>query len=276
MWITYHGYGIDSFFFFFFKYTGPFALSGSSMPETLHPPPGQGQAKAARQCCCRAPDVFRPPLTADTGGGCSRWGHMSSSSLGGGWRGQEEAGSLNSPTTPKPRSPGIAPAGAGRGSPSLEHRSHDRWRRLAGEGSPSRDHQGHEGCQGGEKEQVKVPGKDEAPRWLCPLVPCTNTPPRSLGGGPMPVSTPLSHLPAPPAEPQPALEDPANLTPFHTEPLRVHPQAPPPLPAPVPPSPAGCSPPSSYCSSVGTSLGSLQQRENRQPPRKSGTRDRPH
>lgn len=145
---------LTAFFFFFFKYTGPFALSGSSMPETLHPPPGQGQAKAARQCCCRAPDVFRPPLTADTGGGCSRWGHMSSSSLGGGWRGQEEAGSLNSPTTPKPRSPGIAPAGAGRGSPSLEHRSHDRWRRLAGEGSPSRDHQGHEVCQGGEKEQL--------------------------------------------------------------------------------------------------------------------------
>lgn len=158
----------------------------------------------------------------------------------------------------------------------MEHRSHDQWRRFAGEGSPSRDHQGHEGCQGGEKEQVKVPGKDEAPRWLCPLVPCTNTPPRSLGRGPMPVSTPLSHHPAPPAEPQPALEDPANLTPFHTEPLRVHPQTPPPLPAPAPPSPAGCSPPSSYYSSVGTSLGSLQQRESQQPPRKSGTRDRPH
>jgi len=140
MWITYHGYGIDNFFFFFLNTLGLLLHKDPAHPRPFTSPQDKAKAKATQQCCRgprpfpAAPDSSRrrrrtqplgpsalpnPPLPVRAAHGLLGVGV----SLGGGWQGQEEAGSLSSTPTPRPCSPSLSPAGPGRGSPSSAHGS---------------------------------------------------------------------------------------------------------------------------------------------------------
>lgn len=244
MWITYHGYGINSFFFFFFYTLGLLLHKDPAHPRPFTSP--QDKVKAACNAT-EAPDLHWSLATADARGGCSPWGHQPCLSLlfpGGGpaacWgspsvldgRAKRRLGACAHRPPPGPEAPASLQQGQGEavqaqhvgaGSPNRS--------RLVGVGSPSKDHQGH-GVPGARKSKYRFRVRVKHHGGCVPL----SSAPRDHPGAPRrkvqapchvtsPVTAPssLSDPARPlPAEPQPSPEAPAHLTPRHTEPAHIH------------------------------------------------------
>lgn len=164
MWITYHGYGINSFFFFF-NTPGLLLHKDPAHPRPFTSP--QDKAKAAYNAT-EAPDLHSSLPTADAEGGCSPWGHQPCPSLffPGGvtvacWgspsvldgRAKRRPGACAHRPSPGPAAPASLQQGQGEAvlAQHMGAGSPDRLR-PAGVGSPSKDHQGH-GAPGARKSK---------------------------------------------------------------------------------------------------------------------------